>query len=158
MKYFQFAAVMLLALHPLASANAQAVLDQSDTVGFVREELYDPVAQTFTVGITGKLSSVELEVTTQFPTGASAANMDVQIATTAGGLPTSTILGQSIVNPGLGDFEQWITFNFSSGISVNAGETLAIVVQPPSSVTYPSYTYAWVEWGFGGQLFRRPRV
>ena len=113
--------------------TAQAVLDQSDAVYSVGISSGFTLGQTFTAGITGTLSSVELNISSIYG-GA----IDLLIATTADGVPASTILGQSIVNPGV-EFTEWISFNFSPGISIYAGEMLAIEVLPPVSGFSPQW-------------------
>jgi hypothetical protein len=128
---------------PLRSAEA-SVLDQSDTVGISEYASSGTVGQTFTVGITGTLTSVELKMD---PFGNS---INAKIATTnASQMPTNTILGQSSYPSGNEGFDQWISFNLSPAISVYAGEVLAIEVYM-SGLGWdgdPNHTYA------GGQAF-----
>ncbi|HEX4143778.1 MAG TPA: PEP-CTERM sorting domain-containing protein [Pirellulales bacterium] len=145
----------LAAVVPLSAAKA-SVLDQSDIAGMAGVSADGSLAQTFTVGITGTLSSVELKMDLF---GNSA---ECMIATTnAEGVPTNTILGEASYPSGNDAFGgQWIPFNFSPGIPVHVGELLAIEV-PSAGISWGAdagatyaggaeYWYTFSEWGPGG--------
>ncbi len=110
------AAAMLAAL--VAPATATPVLDQSYTAstgsptgitdgsGFQR-------AMTFTVGIGGDLTSVEVAVT--------GGTLSLDILSTSGGVPTETVLATGTFESVSGGFSV-----FSTSLSVTAGEVLAL--------------------------------
>ncbi len=98
-------------------------------------------AQTFTAGITGTLSEVDLALYT-LP-GYPADNLHVDIRRTVGGVPSSQstdILASTVIS-GLATSDagvyQWAQVDLSSfGISVTQGDLLAIVLwTPPGSTT-----------------------
>jgi hypothetical protein len=120
--------VAALAVIVFPRATGAAVLDQSDTAGSYETGADGDLGQTFTVGITGTLTSLELKMFTP-----GAASIDAMIATTSGGLPTSTILGQSIIATSGLTWNEWLTFNLATGIPVHAGEVLAIEI-PTSGI------------------------
>jgi hypothetical protein len=101
-------------------AFAVPVLDQSytpavnsfggltDGSGFQR-------AMTFTVGITGTLSSVRIEVS------AGSLPLGLNILSTAGGVPTEIVLATGIFQNSSGEFSR-----FSAALPVTSGEVLAL--------------------------------
>ena len=105
-------------------------------------------AQTFTVGIAGQLSRIDLEIayiTTIPPTR----GLNLEVRTTTGGVPTNTVLATVLlpaasVPPSpteLHDPYPFASFDVSSaGLVVSPGEQLAIVLTTESES--PSF-YGW---------------
>jgi hypothetical protein len=120
------AAILFASIIPLSGeATASAVLDQSylalDNVGIFGSSQNDPSfrrAQTFTVGLTGTLTEIDVAVSSAHR-GTSAT---LNLLATSGGTPTSILLTSPTVNtaPLVGDF---MVFLFSQ--AVTAGEVLA---------------------------------
>lgn len=121
---YSVAAIALLA----TAAGATPVLDQSYTApaagsGALSSDFPDPGfrrAMTFTVGITGMLSEVDIEV------GFGTVNLN--LLSTAGGVPTTTVVGTGTFLSASGG---WMSF--STSLAVTAGEVLAIEGVCPSS-------------------------
>jgi hypothetical protein len=84
------------------------------------------VAQTYTAGLTGTLQAITLTVssTSDFP-------LEVQIRSVAGGVPTSTILGDTIL--GSSSTEIPIGIIFPQLIEQVAGTQYAIVLNYPTA-------------------------
>lgn len=109
------------------SAWAAPVLDQHQE----QEDSYlhwDPLAQTFTAGLSGVLDHVELGgAWIAFYPGASQV---VQIRNTESGHPGETVLG-TVTPDAFYDVVDWYSVDFlSQGISLTAGQTYAIVLVP----------------------------
>ena len=110
------------ALVGLASsvANSLPVTDQlqpqfNATTGF--QTGHTDLAQTFTVGITGQLVSIQIIAANGGP-------LMLDLLQTSGGLPTSTVLASAVA--GSSGSPAWTTFDFSSSnITVMMGELLA---------------------------------
>jgi hypothetical protein len=103
-----------------------AVLDQSSAGGAsCYSSLVTYLGQTFTAGLTGTLTSVALEPY------ASLQGLTLEIRTTAGGLPTSTVLAsQTITSSVTGAF---VSTTFATPAAVTAGTQYAIVLALPAS-------------------------
>lgn len=141
-------AVALLA--SVGEARAATILDQSNSLGSTGYgAIYQTVdhAQTFTVGHTGILSRIDLDVVQSlYP-----ASADLQIricGTTAAGFPLESAVLASVALPS-SDFPPLVfnTIQFTSidlsgfGISVQTGDLLAIVLQ--SEGVDLSHGYLW---------------
>lgn len=121
---YSFAAIALLA----TAAGATPVLDQSYTApitgaGALSNNFPDPGfrrAMTFTVGITGTLREVDIEV------GFGTVNLN--LLSTVGGIPTTTVAGTGTFTSASGG---WMSF--STSLAVTAGEVLAIEGVCPAS-------------------------
>jgi hypothetical protein len=121
------AIVALVLLSAPATASASGTLDQSQesTAGFVRTEV-DSLAQTFTAGLTGKLSELELFLQHN------AAPLEIQIRNVeATGVPGTKVLASQTLaaSSSLG----WQAIVFSSPAQVVGETKYAIVVYQPSS-------------------------
>ena len=121
-----------------ASSSAAGTLDQSQTAQESGSSVDpSPLAQTFTAGMSGSLSEVDLLLRS---------NEDytdpvtVEIRDTSGGAPASTVLASATVM----DSElsrssyNWIAVNFAHPATVQAGTQYAIV----------AYTSGTEHWGF----------
>ena len=119
------AGILLVALLPgstMALAPAE-VLDQSNTSVPNSTDAANDLAQTFTAGKTGLLTTVQLYMS--YGAQPDGVMITVLIYTTAGGLPTGSILGgRSALPTATAD---WVTFPLSSPVPVTAGQTYAIV-------------------------------
>ncbi|MCA8951615.1 MAG: hypothetical protein KDE27_19060 [Planctomycetes bacterium] len=158
----------LARLAPLAfaaTAFAQGCLDQSYLPNPFTNGLEitanQPVTQTFTVGITGQLTQIELSAINHHQ-GMSTNNLQVDIVTTANGVPTATSLATVTFAPAAVPLTRapllvdLTPFN----VQVTAGQVLGIALTSPN-VGHPSY--AW--WGeapastyAGGQIFIQQTV
>jgi hypothetical protein len=150
---------LLLACDLTPQVHAQTpVLDQQyiigtsgpgnrpDREGVVVENEYNSVAQTFTVGIGGTLSSIALQLGTYSGTGGT---IDVNIfGTASSGLPAGDSLASASI--GWSTLPTWsfydpsaiVPFNLSSShLSITAGAVLAIVVSstPGANAAMDSY-------------------
>jgi hypothetical protein len=131
------AAFLLLVAVAGNLAFADPVLDQSftpslptDRVANVGQSNLVDWGQTFTVGLTGTLTSFEIAVRTA---AAGATNpLLVDLRTTTGGVPTTPDAGANVlfsttVSSGIGT--TFTTLTFAPGLSVVAGDVLAIVLR-----------------------------
>ena len=149
------AAIGLFALSLSAPALAVPVLDQEfdpaaqnvavaiGQVGGIPTQNLD-AAQTFTVGITGTLTSVEILV--RRDTANILAPLVLDIRTTTGGAPTDPNAGANILGmvsapaATIGTTAAFVSFDLSGlGISVTAGDVLAIATQ--SAGANPAYLW-----------------
>jgi hypothetical protein len=114
------AGLLLLALAP-GSVLAASVVDQKyevDSTGWGGTAT-NYFAQTFTVGITGKLTSVDLRLSE-----AAAVPVTVHISGLSGGVPRGTGLASGSASI---QFVNWYNFALTPPVSVTAGQTLGIV-------------------------------
>ena len=139
----------------ISSAHALAILDQYNEASFEGFEIIasegdaQSVAQTFTVGITGTLSHIELDLREGF-TGTPTSPLSVQIQTVSGGLPSGTSLGTNFLYPDnlTTDFS-FILIDFSSfGITIAVNDVLAIVLSSSEAEYY--YAWSFSSQGYGG--------
>lgn len=147
MKKSMLLAVMLICMLVFVSLPALALsstLDQSydpgyfDSGGFLSYGT-SLAAQTFTAGVTGTLTGVELAIS-HYETPLY--SMRVAIQPMAGGVPASTELAYAVVLPGdlkPDMFETFITL--SSGVEVTAGTEYAIVVSTDAPLTIGQGTW-----------------
>jgi hypothetical protein len=116
----------LLGFPPVVLGNA--VVDQSFTTGnnltTIINDCCAYVAQTYTAGLTGTLSSIRIDTRTHG--FADPLSLDIQTRSVSLGLPTSTILGD-VVFAGTPSFADEISFA-SEHVPQIAGEQYAIVV------------------------------
>jgi hypothetical protein len=96
------------------------------------------IAQTYTAGLTGALSGVQIDVTAYvlspvYP-------LDVEILSVSGGFPTATVLGETVLASNASPLSSLVTF--PQFIQQTAGTQYAI------SVSYPSAPFTL---GLGGQ-------
>jgi PEP-CTERM motif len=115
------------------------------------------LAQSFTVGQSGKLGIVDVLISSSFPFGAAPLVFDIR--PTLNGVPLaddgSALVTRSSVAGSL--WEEWFRFDFSdTPIPVSAGEILAIVLRSPDSFD-GSYSWAGDPFGTypGGEGFGR---
>ena len=143
--------ILVLCLTP-AWGQAVVILDQSFTNdehlwAFVHHspdsESYYPKAQTFTVGVSGVLTSIELELGGLFFDPDPPGNFSLDLLTTdAEGVPTLNSLA-TIISP-LASLPassySWIGFDFSSfNLDVTAGEVLAIEIGIPDPLVVDNF-------------------
>ena len=121
----------MLALH-VGSALAVPIIDQSNIAAagnpFAAVFAGQQVGQTFTVGITGQLTSVDVYIDLR---GTPAANLTLDILASSGGLPTGSALTSTSLAPG--SISGLTSFNFPD-ISVSSGTVLAIVLSTTSTL------------------------
>ena len=133
MRRLSLSSFLVIALWVIPTAHADT-LDQSNTaVGSLQAEVNEGVlfvAQTFTAGITGDLTRVQIELLSQPQHGQigeiSPFSIDVQIRGVSNGMPTTNVLSSVILPPGnylLGTF-----IDFSQPAFVTAGDQYAISV------------------------------
>ncbi len=124
-------AVFVFATGSLLAAAPSGVLDQEqagstwDLVGFGGID----AAQTFTAGMSGQLSDVEVNVVVAAQTDPT---ITAGIFATSGGLPTGSPLATDTQTGGDG----WLTFNFGAPTSVTSGTQYALVIEPVGSITW----------------------
>jgi hypothetical protein len=133
----------------VAVARAQGdVLDQSYLPAALTNGLEvtasQPVTQTFTVGITGQLTRIELARIAQHR-GTPTQPLQVDLVTTAGGVPTTTVLASVTVQPAsvpssIGPLQLDLR---PFAVQVQQGQVLGIALS--SNAVPGTQTYAW--WG-----------
>jgi len=155
-------AASALLLVTVAVARAQGdVLDQSYVPAALTNGLEvtasQPVTQTFTVGITGQLTRIELARIAQHR-GTPTQPLQVDLVTTAGGVPTTTVLASITVQPAsvpssIGPLQLDLR---PFAVQGQQGQVLGIALS--SNAAPGTQTYAW--WGeapngpyAGGQVF-----
>ena len=110
-------------------AHAAGTLDQEYTVAGGSGTLVEgvnQVAQVFTAGITGQLDTIDFRISSFSPTGP---DLTMTIKATSGGLPTGAGLATSTVaRSATSGTTAWVTFTFSSPITVVSGTQYAIVL------------------------------
>ncbi len=112
------AGILLLALMPgTALAIPAGDLDQSNTSVTAPNDTTSDLAQTFTAGKTGLLTSVQLYMN-------GSGTISVQLEETAGGLPTGFAVGYGSGTPT--DSADWVSFSVFPPVPVTAGQTYAI--------------------------------
>ena len=133
-------AVLIASAFGMSTGVAQAAttLDQSfesyDGTNYVNLVM----AQMVTPGITGVLSSVQLNL---WNTGTPAAGVTVSIRAASGGLPTGSDLASVLIpNSTIPLVGGWVTAAFTSPPSVTAGTQFAIVFS--STSTNPDYAWS----------------
>ena len=132
----RFVAAGLLGLAATQAAQATPIVDQSNLgtpIGpFATVYSAETVGQTFTVGITGQLTSVGVEADKR---GTPTVNLTLQIEGVSGGVANGTVLAstslaEASVNSGALSF-----FDISSAnLSVTNGEVLAFVLSSLNSL------------------------
>jgi hypothetical protein len=124
--------LFLLGLMPGSALAASGVLDQSNTGTGLGLGAHFMTAQTFTAGITGSLSEVDL-----YMTGDAAHAISVTIQATTAGLANGTVLATSGSGTPTAVSGGWIAFPFSAPYSETAGTMYAIVF------TTSTFNSAW---------------
>ena len=144
MRKFRITAVALsaLAVFGVSSGVAQAatLLDQSSSTvdsasGVTTGNQY---AQLVTAGLSGTLTSVEVSA---LRIAGTTADLTASIRSVSGGQPSGTDLATaSVPYTAVALGAGWVNFNFSSPISITAGDQFAIVVTTTASGASP---YSW---------------
>jgi hypothetical protein len=118
------AALVLVGIANPASASTidQQQLSFDATTGFLSN--VQNLAQTFTVGTTGRLTSISVEMAASSP-------ITLNLLPVFNGSPINFVLASAISNPP--SSPAWTTFNFSVPIPVFAGEVLAF--EPSTSLS-----------------------
>jgi hypothetical protein len=135
-------ALSVLAVFGVSSGVAQAAttLDQSSSTvnsasGVTTGNEY---AQLVTAGLTGTLSSVEVSA---LRINGTTADLTASIRSVSGGQPSGADLATaSVPYTSVLLASGWVTFDFSSPISVSAGDQFAIVITTTASGASP---YSW---------------
>jgi hypothetical protein len=151
-RFITFAAACLIAAVSLGSAHAVPILDQQNVVSSnVLASVGDQfaggptaeVAQIFTVGVTGTLSKVGLQIE---ELRASSVNLIVRILSVTGGLPdptsalsTATLTPDMVPSNGSSGLPM-TTVSLGTGIAVTAGDVFAIALSAPGESLH---TYGW---------------
>lgn len=116
-----------------------------------------PVTQTFPCGRTGQLTFVEIS-RIRHHNGISTNPLTISLVTTAGGVPTTTVLASTVVQPAaIPTSIQPLLLDFTAAnVQVQSGQVLGLALTSPNAQGQPSY--AW--WGeapggsyAGGQIF-----
>ena len=151
--------VVLAGVFSTGTAQATPTLDQTSPIigngGGAYVWSSQTVTQTFTAGITGELTSVDIGLRVQ---SGSTANLTVRIETTASGMPTGTALASRTFNAsqltGITSSTQWFSVQFTSPPVVTAGTMYAIVAASndgTATLIWPSGgSYAGGSEGGGG--------
>lgn len=163
------ALIILLAITGVRSASASEVLDQSYIPILHRGGLEvtenQPVAQTFTVGIAGMLTRIELVGINHHRCIVTMDDLVVELAPTLNGEPTLPVLATVALPPSAIPITSGtITVDFTSfSLPVEVGDVLAIVLR--TSAEGSQCTYAWdgdlgydgggtyVPWYAGGWIY-----
>ena len=130
---------VVLALGVASESLATPVLDQSSSsavISSTNATNTNPRGQTFTVGLTGILTQIDLEVNGDNST------IVLDVMSVSGGLPTGIVLA-SATNPT--DAGGTKTFDLSAAsLNVTVGEVLAFIISGPGLYGYQSTadTYA----------------
>ena len=117
--------LLATAVTPLATPAAMAVtnLDQENTGSPSGSMGADTLAQTFTAGVSGALTQVEVHIS-------SFGNSVVQIASVVGGRPSGNVLASgTIISECFGCGNDWTTVSFAAPPTVTAGDQYAIVIR-----------------------------
>lgn len=126
--------------------SAAAIPDQSfvpiNHLGGLEVTASQIDAQTFTVGVEGLLTRVDLIGVNHHRCFATE-NLVVELRATAGGVPTSTILASRVLLPAsIPTVSGTVTVDFSATpVAVQVGDVLAIVLR--SNAAPSGCTYAW---------------
>lgn len=124
--------IVLAGVFSTGTAQASPTLDQTSPIagntGGAFVWSMQTVIQTFTAGITGELTSVDIGLRLQ---GGSTNNLSVSIETTASGIRTGTVLASRTFNAtqltGIPGSTQWFSVQFASPPAVTTGTMYAIV-------------------------------
>jgi hypothetical protein len=147
-----FAIVTVIGLSFALLCEAQLSLDQSFTspanLGADINECCAFIGQTYTAGKTGVLTGVSVDVhsTSIFP-------LHVAIRTVAGGLPTTTILGEVTLGSNASGLSQVILF--PQLIPQVAGVQYAIVVNYPGAPPEGAFQFQGIWSGSTGNAYSR---
>jgi hypothetical protein len=139
-------AVVMVVLVLVASRHASSgpILDQSHTPPFPDNFLIIDIldlAQTFTVGLTGRLTQVDIFISDSINAPEPAADLSVALWSTFAGLPHASLGSLTIQPSAVGNALSWIAFDFSSLLlDVVAGQQYAIVLE--SSANFDD-RYEW---------------
>jgi hypothetical protein len=147
-------ALISLALLAPVSSQADPILDQEYDPGAISAAagifgptppnfsgIYQDVAQTFTVGLTGQLTSVEFLLSS---IGTPPGDLILDIRGTTGGVPNendASVLGSSVLTATvLGSPAAFVSFDLTaSNIQVTTGQVLAIVLRSRDSTLGDDY-------------------
>lgn len=126
--------IVLAGVFSTGTAQASPTLDQTSPLAgntggaFVWSS--QSVIQTFTAGITGELTSVDIGLRLH---SGSTNNLTIRIETTSSGVRTGTVLASRAFNAsqliGIAGSTQWFSVEFASPPAVNAGTMYAIVAE-----------------------------
>jgi hypothetical protein len=146
------AALVLAAclLMPTAAQAAEA-LDQQQTVEtfFYTGITLAPAGQSFTAGITGRLTRVSLKLGQRIDNGGNPGILRVEIYDTSGGFPVGSPLARAAVsNTGVPAWPEssWRDVTFARAPLVAVGRQYAIVLSNPSTTggkRRPPAFYTW---------------
>lgn len=163
MRSFRLFAVAVLAVLMIAfmfqpAAAVSGTLDQQQTIKSVYSSLYSSppqshsqfVGETFTAGLTGFLTEVDLAIACYSQAGASCASygpvtVEIHSIDPTGVLLASTSLPASAI-PMVGSFPliDFVAFVFASPPAVVAGSVYAIVMTTTNApLGSPGYEFAW---------------
>src|SRR3954465_1275360 len=150
--------LLCLLLFAAAAASAPA-LDQEHApignFGALAVASDRTVIQTFTVGIAGALSRIDVQVARQPLT---AANLDLSLwSTDAAGLPKDLLATASVPPAAMGPpfLFPFVSLDLGSGVPVAEGDVLAIALdsKEPNDLPPPSPSTRYL-WQYGGQYVR----
>ena len=120
---------------PTAGAPVVATLDQSQTAseGYGAIQYFGEQAQTFTAGMSGNLSQVDVALSrVGFP-----GDLVVQIRTVSAGVPTTTIIASAMVAEASVIASEtafdWISVPIGPSVGVTSGTEYAIVLAAPGA-------------------------
>ncbi len=144
---FLLAAALFLAPGPARADTVDQSFTGAPDLGGNINDCCAFVGQTYTAGLTGTLAGVSIDVVASqdnsFP-------LDVQIRSVVGGVPTSTILGETTTSV----FSLSDVITFPQTIPQVAGDQYAIVVDflgaPPPGPGSPDGTWAGAIGGYAG--------
>lgn len=137
---------LLLGLLPgFALATVPGTLDQSNDPTIYNVSGPATLAQTFTAGLSGPLSSVDLYIRMQ-----PAASVNVSIEGTALGVPDGTVVATTSASVSV--TEAWVNFPFSTPPNVTSGTVYAIVFSANNGDVGASADTAYS----GGEALRSP--
>ena len=144
MKYFTIMAVSLIVIPGLAHA-AEVTVAQYDgpTTGSAFPGEYVLTAQTFTAEDTGLFASMSARVARNLPDLSGYGQLWLQLRTTSGGVPTSSVLATGSIDPA--QTPGWVTVDYS-GSSVMLYEDQVYALSLASPLTGPRNggpVYVW---------------
>ena len=153
------AALVLLAGSTLYAGTIPAVLDQenlgtTNAGGAVAND--QTQAQTLTVGITGVLSHVNVNI---FKRNNTVADITLSVRSTSGGEPDALLAAVSLPASAIGTVDTLATFDVSAAnLNFNAGDLIAIELSSPANNVFPfDERYDWRRYNTdpyaGGQRF-----
>jgi hypothetical protein len=132
MRTLRIAALSAVTIAAVAFANpasATGTLDQQYTVASGTGTLVEGVnqaAQVFTAGLTGQLDQIDVRILNRTSTGP---DLTMTLKATTAGVPTGSALAtSSLARSGTSGSYAWLSFTFSSPITVVSGTQYAIIL------------------------------